>query len=152
MPHSDTYSKNNSFAAVFAVHPAETSEKQVQGATGDISTLEKALDPTGEQKPPRNVHGFAWVVVVLSILTTTFLFGLDNTIVADVQPAIVERFESISKLPWLSVAFLVGAASTNLIWSATSSSSNAQSILRIFSHECTGARCILSSTPKYCIF
>ena len=70
-----------------------------------------------QQKPPRDVHGVAWFLVILSILSSTFLFALDNTIVADVQPAIVERFGSISKLPWLSVAFLVAAASTNLIWS-----------------------------------
>lgn len=83
----------------------------------DASMVEKSLDFRGEQKPPRDVHGFLWALVVLSILSTTFLFGLDNTIVADVQPAIVERFGAISKLPWLSVAFLVGAASTNLLWS-----------------------------------
>ena len=77
------------------------------------------MNAPGLQKPPRDVHGFAWLLVVLSILSSTFLFALDNTIVADVQPAIVERFGSISKLPWLSVAFLVAAASTNLIWSVT---------------------------------
>lgn len=82
----------------------------------DAASAEKAVEPVGEQKPPRDVHGIAWVLVVVSILSSTFLFALDNTIVADVQPAIVERFDSITKLPWLSVAFLVAAAGTNLIW------------------------------------
>jgi hypothetical protein len=82
----------------------------------DAASAEKALEPVEEQKPPRDVHGIAWALVVLSILSSTFLFALDNTIVADVQPAIVERFDSITKLPWLSVAFLVAAAGTNLIW------------------------------------
>jgi len=82
----------------------------------DAASAEKAVEPVGEQKPPRDVHGIAWALVVLSILSSTFLFALDNTIVADVQPAIVERFDSIAKLPWLSVAFLVAAAGTNLIW------------------------------------
>lgn len=82
----------------------------------DAASAEKAVEPVGEQKPPRDVHGIAWVLVVISILSSTFLFALDNTIVADVQPAIVERFDSITKLPWLSVAFLVAAAGTNLIW------------------------------------
>lgn len=80
------------------------------------SDAEKAVEPLEEQKSPRDVHGFIWVIVVISILSSTFLFALDNTIVADVQPKIVERFGSISKLPWLSVAFLVAAASTNLVW------------------------------------
>ena len=82
-------------------------------ASGDP---EKAVEPAEAQKPPRDVHGIVWALVVVSILSSTFLFALDNTIVADVQPAIVERFGSISKLPWLSVAFLVAAASTNLVW------------------------------------
>lgn len=82
----------------------------------DVGDAEKAVVPVEEQKPPRDVHGVAWVLVVISILSSTFLFALDNTIVADVQPKIVERFGDISKLPWLSVSFLVAAAATNLIW------------------------------------
>lgn len=35
---------------------------------------------------------------------------------ADVQPAIVLHFNSVAKLSWLSVAFLIGAAATNLVW------------------------------------
>ncbi|KAL8927227.1 MAG: hypothetical protein Q9208_002403 [Pyrenodesmia sp. 3 TL-2023] len=93
-----------------AVTPSGTS------TFSDPALAEKAVEPAQEQKPPRDVHGVIWVLVVLSILSSTFLFALDNTIVADVQPAIVERFGSIEKLPWLSVAFLVAAAATNLVW------------------------------------
>lgn len=82
---------------------------------GDAASAEKAAH-IAQEKSPRDVHGFVWVITVLSILSTTFLFALDNTIVADIQPAIVERFGSIEKLPWLSVAFLVAAAGTNLVW------------------------------------
>jgi len=62
---------------------------------------------------PRDVHGIRWFLVVVSLLSSTFFFGLDNTVVADLQPALVERFGSVDRLPWLSVAFLIGAASTN---------------------------------------
>lgn len=83
---------------------------------GDMSALaEKGLEPMDE-KPPRDIHGVKWALAVISILISTFLFALDNTIVADVQPAIVERFGQVNKLPWLSVAFLVAAAGTNLVW------------------------------------
>ena len=61
----------------------------------------------------RSIHGYRWFLLVLSVLTSTFFFGLDNTVVADVQPAIVNAFGSIERLPWISVAFLMGAASTN---------------------------------------
>ena len=82
---------------------------------GDIVLAEKGLEPMDE-KLPRDIHGVKWALAVISILISTFLFALDNTIVADVQPAIVERFGEVNKLPWLSVAFLVAAAGTNLVW------------------------------------
>ena len=68
--------------------------------------------------PPIRPQGFPWFLIVISILTSTFLFGLDNTVVADVQPAIIERFNSIDRLSWISVAFMLGAAATNLFWYA----------------------------------
>lgn len=69
-------------------------------------------------KPSRNVKGILWFLIVLSILSSTFLFSLDNTIVADVQPSIVRQFDSTGKLPWLSVAFLLGATGSTLFWYA----------------------------------
>ena len=99
---------------------AGTDSPYTNGSTSNISAetaSEKSINAPEQQKSSRDVHGIAWVLVVLSILSSTFIFALDNTIVADVQPAIVERFGSIPKLPWLSVAFLVAAASTNLVWS-----------------------------------
>ncbi len=82
---------------------------------GDMALTEKGIQPVDETAP-RDIHGIKWALAVLSILISTFLFALDNTIVADVQPAIVERFGQVDKLPWLSVAFLVAASGTNLVW------------------------------------
>lgn len=82
---------------------------------GDAAFAEKALEPLESTASPRDVHGIRWVLAVSSVLASAFIFALDNTIVADVQPAIVERFGEVNKLPWLSVAFLVAAAGTNLV-------------------------------------
>ena len=68
--------------------------------------------------PPRPVHGVRWVLVVIAILSSTFLFSLDNTVVADVQPTIVRQFDSVDKLTWLSVGYLLGSTTTNLLWYA----------------------------------
>jgi len=94
--------------------PVRSSATSVSG----VDTLVEKSQPRDPkvEESPRTVKGFAWGLVVLAILSSTFLFALDNTVVADVQPAIVERFEDISKLPWLSVAFLLGTVSTILIW------------------------------------
>ena len=77
---------------------------------------EQKLEAQSQQQPGRRLHGISWALVVGSILTSTFLFGLDTTIVADIQPAVVGQFQSVDRLPWLSVAFLIGAASTTLFW------------------------------------
>jgi len=43
---------------------------------------------------------------------------LDNTIVADIQPAIIESYgaSSVGKMPWLANAFALAAASLLLLW------------------------------------
>ncbi|PWY80060.1 efflux pump antibiotic resistance protein [Aspergillus eucalypticola CBS 122712] len=57
-----------------------------------------------------------WFLVVFSLLAALFLFALDNTIVANVQPAIIGTLGEIEKLPWISVAFALGAIATDLPW------------------------------------
>ncbi|KAL8806271.1 MAG: hypothetical protein Q9182_001418 [Xanthomendoza sp. 2 TL-2023] len=114
----------------------------------DPALAEKAEDPAADQKPPRDVHGILWILVVLSVLSSTFLFALDNTIVADVQPAIVERFGSIDKLPWLSVAFLVAAAGTNLVWGKIYAQFDAKLLylISVFFFEAGSAICGAANT------
>lgn len=82
----------------------------------DSSVKEVAMSPSEKENSPRDIHGWKWAMVVIATLSTTFLWALDNTIVADIQPAIIRSFNSVEKLPWLGVAFAVGAASTNLLW------------------------------------
>ncbi|KAI9794009.1 MAG: hypothetical protein M1816_006634 [Peltula sp. TS41687] len=101
-------------------------------------------DPPGSvEPPPRKVMGIVWGLVVAAILSSTFLFALDNTIVADVQPQIIGRFGQIGKLPWLSVAFLLGAVSTNLIWGKIYEQFNAKwlYIFNVFLFETGSAIC-----------
>lgn len=47
---------------------------------------------------------------MVSFLIGLFLFALDNTIVADVQPAIVNDFQSVDKISWLATGFFMSAA------------------------------------------
>ncbi|KAJ5177213.1 uncharacterized protein N7482_003090 [Penicillium canariense] len=57
-----------------------------------------------------------WILIVLTILSSTFLFALDNTIVADVQSPIVQRFGEVGKLGWLGVAFVLSSSATIITW------------------------------------
>ena len=69
-----------------------------------------------EEVPPRDISGWKWFLAMTSILSSIFLYALDNTIVADIQAVIIRDFGHVEKLPWLSVAFLLGATATNLVW------------------------------------
>lgn len=106
--------------------------------TDEEAAMEKRQESTSDAPEatatsPREFHGLSWFLVIVSILCSTFLFGLDNTIAADVQPAIIERFNSVNKISWVSVAFMMGAGSTNLFWYVQSNG--------LFSYEYLG--CLL---------
>ncbi|EUC43974.1 hypothetical protein COCMIDRAFT_38169 [Bipolaris oryzae ATCC 44560] len=66
---------------------------------------------------PRPVHGVKWVLIVISLLASFLLYALDTTIVATIQPAIVNTFGHVDLVPWLSVAFALASAASTLPWS-----------------------------------
>ncbi|KAF9884963.1 hypothetical protein FE257_000873 [Aspergillus nanangensis] len=93
-------------------HPPEPSTFEKNGYIEGGSSSESASEET---KSPRSLHGWKWATAYGSMLSTTFLFALDNTIVADIQPAILERFGYVELLPWIGVAFALGTM-TILPW------------------------------------
>lgn len=70
----------------------------------------------GEDAPVQKLKRLSWFLVVFSLLAALFLFALDNTIVANIQENIIYTVGGIEKLPWISVAFALGAVATNLFW------------------------------------
>jgi MFS family permease len=133
---------NKDFLAPTGKKDQDVSENTSVTGTDDVDN-EKQQTQNAEEVPPRDISGWKWIVVVLSILSSTFLFALDNTIVADVQPVIVTQFNAVGKLTWLSVAFLIGASSTNLIWGKVFGQFNAKwtYILCVFVFEVGSAVC-----------
>ncbi|RYP45721.1 hypothetical protein DL768_007962 [Monosporascus sp. mg162] len=65
----------------------------------------------------RTIRGFKWFLTVVAILASTFLFALDTTVVADIQPNIIQSLGEFEKFPWLGSAFVLPSASLVLIWS-----------------------------------
>lgn len=92
-------------------HGPLASQKSREGLASQKS--HESLRP---QVPIRDVHGWKWVIVVISLCSATFLWGLDGTITADIQVTFVREFGSIEKLAYASVAFFLGAAATVLTW------------------------------------
>ncbi|KAM3564449.1 hypothetical protein ARSEF4850_001859 [Beauveria asiatica] len=98
-------------------HSADLDEKRMERALPEKQQQQQQpADDAPPPPPPRDMPGWKWTLVITAIYSSQFLFALDNTIVANVQPVIVQEFNAVQKLSWLSVAFLIGAASTNLVW------------------------------------
>ncbi|RJE26387.1 Major Facilitator Superfamily [Aspergillus sclerotialis] len=79
-------------------------EKQDVGSNGNTSSSNNEA----KDDSPRPIHGWKWAIAYASMVSTTFLFALDNTIVADIQPSILDEFNQISLLPWIGVGFALG--------------------------------------------
>lgn len=76
--------------------------------TGSRASPDESLHQE-EDHGPRNVHGFQWVLVCVSLYIGALIYGLDTTIAADIQSAIVERFDSVERLTWVGTAFPLGS-------------------------------------------
>ncbi|KAF4219444.1 hypothetical protein CNMCM8980_000420 [Aspergillus fumigatiaffinis] len=65
---------------------------------------------------PRRLHGWKWAVSYGSLLSVTFLFALDNTIVAAIQPSILASLGRVNLFSWIGVSFSLGSTAI-LAWS-----------------------------------
>jgi hypothetical protein len=87
----------------------ETGGKQDFTEKGNQSQEMIPAHQEEEVPPPAPRNTLSFTLVVLAVLSSIFLFALDNTIVADIQPRIIADLGGIEKLPWISVAFALGA-------------------------------------------
>ena len=89
------------------------------GSETDVATDEEKgqIAPETVSPPPemtRAVRGWKWVLVCVGFYFSGFLYGLDNTIAADIQSAVVDTYGDISKLTWLGTGFPLGSIATIL--------------------------------------
>jgi len=90
-------------------------------ADGRLKTIEdQTVEPLDisqdEVTAERSVTGLPWLVMILAILSSTFLYALDNTVMADVRPSIMDTFGHMDMLPWLSVSYPMGEVGANPLW------------------------------------
>jgi hypothetical protein len=57
----------------------------------------------------RTITGFKWFLACLAMFSANLLYGLDTTIVADIQAAVAETYDDITKLGWLGIGFMLGS-------------------------------------------
>ncbi|KAF4494557.1 ABC transporter [Fusarium agapanthi] len=72
---------------------------------GDLAGSSGAsLNETGQ----RSIRGWKWAVAYAAMLSTTLLFAIDNTIVANIQPSIIKDFGHLELMSWIGTGFALG--------------------------------------------
>ncbi|KAK8021749.1 hypothetical protein PG990_006887 [Apiospora arundinis] len=82
----------------------------------------KAADAAGGEEDggpdyERQIYGVKWALTVGAILSCVFLYALDTTVVADIQPDIIASLGDFQKFPWLATAYALPATALVLIQS-----------------------------------
>ena len=95
----------------------EATESVLERCKGDWAVANTSEATTVlEESNPRNMKTWQWFLLSGGVLFATVLLALDNTVVADLQPQIVDAFGEISKFPWINVNYSLGAVGTGLLW------------------------------------
>ncbi|KAF5665737.1 ABC transporter [Fusarium circinatum] len=56
----------------------------------------------------RSIQGWRWAIAYAAMLSTTLLFAIDNTIVANIQPSIINDFGHLELMSWIGTGFALG--------------------------------------------
>ncbi|KAJ5823091.1 Major facilitator superfamily domain general substrate transporter [Penicillium robsamsonii] len=75
----------------------------------DESVPIKTGDGEKDVVPRRDITGLRWLLVCIAVFSANLLYGLDNTIVADIQGPIAGDFDEYTRLGWLGVGFTLGS-------------------------------------------
>ncbi|OKL60926.1 hypothetical protein UA08_03626 [Talaromyces atroroseus] len=63
----------------------------------------------GDAENGERIRDPRWLLICIAVFSANLLYGLDNTVVADIQAAIAGTFDEYSQLGWLGVGFTLGS-------------------------------------------
>ncbi|KAK1243265.1 hypothetical protein MKX07_003893 [Trichoderma sp. CBMAI-0711] len=109
-------------------YPPMDPEKEAlpSSSSSDEETPQSSTPPDQLEDPAaaRNVRGLRWLLVCAALYIGTFIYGLDTTIAADVQGAVVEAFGHVEQLAWIGAGFPLGSVSVILLYGVLYASFN----------------------------
>ncbi|RFU78374.1 hypothetical protein TARUN_3896 [Trichoderma arundinaceum] len=94
--------------------PKESAQERGHDST-EPSTQSPSDEEKNDHSQTREIRGFKWLIVCVSLYISAFLYGLDTTIAADVQGAVVEDFGHVDQLAWVGAGFPLGSVSVILL-------------------------------------
>ncbi|KAJ5892903.1 hypothetical protein N7504_009594 [Penicillium tannophilum] len=75
---------------------------------------EDAEDSETTDKDVREITGYRWFLICSALYLSALMYGLDTTIAADVQGAVIHRFHEVDQLAWIGAGFPLGSVSVIL--------------------------------------
>ncbi|KAI1380697.1 major facilitator superfamily domain-containing protein [Hypoxylon crocopeplum] len=76
--------------------------------------VERSDDANATDDDVRKITGFRWFLVCAALYLSALIYGLDTTIAADVQGAVIETFHEVSQLAWIGAGFPLGSVAVIL--------------------------------------
>ncbi|KAL4740427.1 major facilitator superfamily domain-containing protein [Aspergillus similis] len=71
-------------------------------------------DTSAADEDVRKITGFRWFLICAALYLSALMYGLDTTIAADVQGAVIETFAEVSQLAWIGAGFPLGSVAVIL--------------------------------------
>ncbi|CAH0055458.1 unnamed protein product [Clonostachys solani] len=84
-----------------------TSKSPVDSSSLSGEGMDEVL-PDGATRE-RTIHGWKWAATAASLYIGALIYGLDSTIVVDIQPALIDQFDEFESLTWAGTGFPLGS-------------------------------------------
>ena len=91
----------------------------------------EAQDTPEDETPavsPREIHGLKWAISCAALFSSIFLYAFDCTVVADIQAKIVNDFDALDELSWLSNGLVMPATAFVMLWGRIYGQFNAKTL------------------------
>ncbi|KAF1967042.1 putative efflux pump antibiotic resistance protein [Bimuria novae-zelandiae CBS 107.79] len=95
---------------------AKQDDAQPSNVKTDLEELRAPKTVATDVVSECKVKGILWCIVVIAVISPTFLYALDNTIMANVRPSIIDTFGRVDMLTWLCVSYSMGEVGANPLW------------------------------------
>ncbi|CAG8899222.1 unnamed protein product [Penicillium egyptiacum] len=66
-------------------------------------------DPGASDDDVRKIKGYRWFLICAALYLSALMYGLDTTIAADIQGAVIQRFGQVDQLAWIGTGFPLGS-------------------------------------------
>jgi MFS family permease len=94
--------------------PPRRGEGSFPEPTNDEKGLGDAEDSGSSEEDVRKITGYRWFLICAALYLSALMYGLDTTIAADVQGAVIQRFHEVDQLAWIGAGFPLGSVAVIL--------------------------------------